>query len=498
MFVLFGAALLLSFVSIRMLISADRHQRALDDIRGSMTVLTRNSHRILLGYFTPAEEDHFTDAVNNYNMAISEGKAVLEGYDSLEFLLAIDRFISPVLNNLAASLHRYRDRYPSSGNMPLMEHLYQMKYQGLAGTERLTRYLHLEQLIVELDFFTGESSVQFEEAIYELDNEIADIRESGLRYTVLVMAFLLIGTATAISLNSLAVIYRAQVAEGAAEERSHALGELVRPRTADLEIQNRQLREAGEMLAEREKMAALGQVVSGVAHEVNTPLGICVTATTYLADLVTDEERELDRQEAADVIRLILDNITRASNLVKGFKKVAVDEMDDDRRSFDLASYLQDDLMPGLRSMLSRSRHELEFSGPESTPVHSYPGSVAQIVTNLVMNASIHGYGTSSSGSLIRIMLEDLGSRVVLSVRDDGRGMAENVRKRLFEPFFTTNRENGGSGLGMMVVYNITTMKLGGTIECISAPEEGTTIRIDFPKDCREGTPRKTGTDQSE
>ena len=320
----------------------------------------------------------------------------------------------------------------------------------------------------------------------ELDDEISAIRETGLRYAVLVMALLLLGTATAIIQTSLFEIHRAQVAEGAAEERSHALKDLVRARTADLEIQNRQLREAGEMLAEREKMTALGQVVSGVAHEVNTPLGICVTATTYLSDLVNNTDSELDRQEAADVVKMIMENISRASNLVKGFKKVAVDEMDDDRRSFDLPVYLREDLLPGLRSMLARNRHELELTGPESTPIHSYPGSIAQVVTNLVMNASIHGYGRSAPGSVIRLRLQDAGSRVVLEVTDSGRGMQEEIRKRIFEPFFTTNRENGGSGLGLMVVYNITTMKLGGTIECTSAPGDGTTFRIEFPKDCRD------------
>jgi signal transduction histidine kinase len=248
-------------------------------------------------------------------------------------------------------------------------------------------------------------------------------------------------------------------------------------------------------------------MVAGIAHEINTPLGISVTAASHLQD----ETRRLSRmisgneltrsalerfehsaQESADIV---LRNLRRADHLVKSFKQVAVDQSSEERRVVDLGASLED-IVTTVGPSLRPSGCQIVLNCPQLIIVETAPGALYQIVTNLVMNSLTHGFATGTSGGPsrpsmasgalgllpeIRIDVHRDESAVRIDYRDNGRGMDEIVRKRIFEPFFTTRRGQGGSGLGMHIVYNLVTQMLHGSIECVSAAGEGVLFRIVLP-----------------
>ncbi|HPF34664.1 MAG TPA: ATP-binding protein [Candidatus Krumholzibacteria bacterium] len=261
---------------------------------------------------------------------------------------------------------------------------------------------------------------------------------------------------------------------------------------ARVEERSQALDESRTRLLESEKMAALGRLVAGVTHEINTPVGIGVTAASHLQDLVrkldgaygsqsmTRADFEDFLHDAHEAAGMILSNLNKASRLIQGFKGVAVDQSDDARREFELAGYLEEILL-SLRPRLKRAPVQVELDCPAGLVVDSYPGALSQAVSNLIMNSLIHGFAEGRSGR-IRIAAEAVGDDIRLTYADDGAGMTEDVKDKLYEPFFTTRRGQGGSGLGMHVVYTAVTGMLDGRIACESAPGQGVTFRITFPR----------------
>ncbi|WP_193173716.1 ATP-binding protein [Nisaea nitritireducens] len=254
------------------------------------------------------------------------------------------------------------------------------------------------------------------------------------------------------------------------------------------------LKSAQNELVRQEKMAALGALVAGVAHEVNTPLGICVTAASHVADIAREFDREIRSPESRLTRELAVDrlsnigngleiverNLNRAADLIKNFKLVAVDQTADDAREIELGTYI-DSTIQSLSAETRRRGLTVRFAEP-SENLHrlTYPGAIAQILTNLIMNAGIHAY--DSNGGEIEIEVQRLsnGADRIL-VRDFGKGMDEKTRAQIFDPFFTTRRANGGTGLGMHIVFNLATQRLGGKINCRSKPGEGTEIEVILP-----------------
>ncbi|MDO8943206.1 MAG: PAS domain S-box protein [Desulfobacterales bacterium] len=246
-----------------------------------------------------------------------------------------------------------------------------------------------------------------------------------------------------------------------------------------------------DQLLENEKMAALGRMVAGVAHEINTPVGIGLTAASHFQEKLTDlcalyknanmKKADLDGflAEADESVRMIRGNLDRAAQLIQGFKGVAVDQSGEGRRVFDLRLYL-DEILLSLRPALKKTRHEVTVNCKPGLLVDSYPGALSHTVTNLVMNSLIHGFEGVERGA-IAIAAELAGDEIHLAYSDDGVGMPPEVRRQLYEPFFTTKRSQGGSGLGMHVVYTAVTQTLGGKIACESSPGHGTTFTITFP-----------------
>ncbi|MBI9103060.1 MAG: hybrid sensor histidine kinase/response regulator [Spirochaetales bacterium] len=271
------------------------------------------------------------------------------------------------------------------------------------------------------------------------------------------------------------------------------LEEIVKERTRELESSLENLRLAQSRLVESEKMAALGGLVAGVSHEINTPVGIGVTIASHLeertgeildrykANEITTEEFEeflSTLKESSSMLRI---NMDRAANLINSFKQVAVDQSSEERRPFTICKYLNE-ILTSMRSEYKNSGHKIEVLCSERIIVNSYPGALAQIMTNLIMNSIYHGFNQIENGH-ITIRVEDSGDDIRIIYRDNGKGIPKEHMKKIFEPFFTTNRSGGGSGLGLNIVYNLVTQTLHGRIECTSKLQEGTRFTIEFPRD---------------
>lgn len=231
--------------------------------------------------------------------------------------------------------------------------------------------------------------------------------------------------------------------------------------------------------------------MAGVAHEINTPIGIGVTAASYLSERSRSlaqrfEAGSLTREELAkfiaqsnDSAAMVLSNLQRAAELIRSFKQVAVDQTGGQRRSFYMKEYLEE-VIRSLSPQLGRTSHVVDLMCPVELEVMTSPGDISQIITNLVMNSLIHGFDGVACGHIgIEVSVE--GEEIILRYRDDGRGIAPEHLPHIFEPFFTTRRGQGGSGLGLHVVYNIVTQGLAGRISCASKPGQGVLFEIRLP-----------------
>ena len=251
------------------------------------------------------------------------------------------------------------------------------------------------------------------------------------------------------------------------------------------------LGEAQENLLEVEKKAVLASVVAGVTHDVNTPLGVSVTAASSLRDH-TKELIALYRQDnlsrakledyqsvATESTDIILNNLNKAAELIRNFKQLAIDQSSEQRRRFNLRNYL-DDILLGLSSRIRTTDHQVNIRCSDDIQLDSYPGALYQVVSNLIMNSLIHGFDGRSSGT-IDIEAQQQGDRLQMIYRDDGNGMDAETEKRCFDPFFTTRREQGGSGIGTHVIKSLVEDTLDGVISLTTAPGQGAEFKISFP-----------------
>ncbi|MFG6429681.1 sensor histidine kinase [Roseateles sp. LYH14W] len=284
--------------------------------------------------------------------------------------------------------------------------------------------------------------------------------------------------------------------------RQHNLNleETVNQRTAELTASNAELSDALQTLqtaqrelVESEKLASLGRLVAGVAHELNTPLGNALTVVSALDDRYKQLEamlaggvqlrRSLLEELARDTRRgqdILQRNVQKAADLVRDFKQVAIDQTNDMRRDFDLGKVVEDVLVM-VEPSFKHTPFVIQTELCHGLMLNSYPGALGQVLTNLLMNALLHGFEGMEHGR-VTVHCAPLGdSEAELSVSDDGRGMDESVRRRIFDPFFTTKLGTGGSGLGMHIVHSIVTNVLGGQIEVKSTPGGGTQMLMRLP-----------------
>jgi signal transduction histidine kinase len=250
------------------------------------------------------------------------------------------------------------------------------------------------------------------------------------------------------------------------------------------------LNAAQEQLVEAEKMAALGNLVAGVAHEINTPVGICVTAASRL-DSKTKEFAEvfgagqMKRKDLSDFLatteegmKILMNNLTRAADLVQGFKRVAVEQSSETKRVFELKTYLEETIL-ALKPEFKNKPFEIVLDA-ETIEINSYAGAFSQILTNLVMNSLIHGFKGRDKGQIV-IQTRTRNKNLIMTYTEDGNGMSKEILSQIYEPFFTTNRDGGGTGLGMNIVYNLAAQKLGGKLNAESEPGKGVKFTFEIP-----------------
>jgi len=246
-------------------------------------------------------------------------------------------------------------------------------------------------------------------------------------------------------------------------------------------------------LIQAEKLASLGQLVAGVAHEINTPLGIALTTATLLGD----EAKRFGEQAATGKLQrsvlerfvermregthLLFGNLSRAADLVHSFKQVAADQASGERRAFLMDGWLQD-LITSLRPILRKTRHEVQVECPPGVVVDTYPGALGQVLTNLITNTVAHAYAPDHGGRISIRVSEPRVDTVRIVFSDDGKGIPPEHIGKVFDPFFTTGRSKGNTGLGLHIVYNLVTSRLQGHVNLYSKVGRGTRFTIDIPK----------------
>jgi len=286
-------------------------------------------------------------------------------------------------------------------------------------------------------------------------------------------------------------IARQREVAGELRKREIELSELNQVLEERIEARTASLRHAHHALLESEKLAALGRLVAGIAHEMNTPIGNALLISSTLSERMQElgaalasgtmtrsfltEFVEDGRKQAS----LIEHSLARSAALVENFKQLSVDQVNWARRKFDLHEVLEQTLQ-ALAPRLRRAGVKVEFDVPKGIVIDGYPGPVEQILDNLTMNSLIHAF-ENRQGNRIIIEATLADDRVRLTHTDNGVGIPLELRNKVFEPFFTTRLGQGGSGIGLAAVYNIATQLLNGNIHIEKPTEGGTRFCLEFP-----------------
>ncbi|WP_370980842.1 YfiR/HmsC family protein [Agaribacterium sp. ZY112] len=316
----------------------------------------------------------------------------------------------------------------------------------------------------------------------ELDSQLTELKTQGS--TIRRQYILLISAGFALMLIAISffALYRSNIARRLAYAK-------LEQNKIEIEHTLEQLKQAQTQLVQSEKMAALGSLVAGVAHEINTPLGVGVTAASHLADSVDSfkklySEGALKRsdfdnfiEQNSDACELLQKNLNRASTLIKNFKQVAADQSSEERRIFNLHDYCKE-TWDTLYHHTKQKHIKLLLNIKFDLELDSYPGLFSQIFTNLFMNSAIHAFADKTDAE-ISITATLSNNAIEIHYRDNGSGISEQAREKIFDPFFTTKRAQGGTGLGAHICFNLV-QKLGGEIKCLAA-QQGAHFEIHLP-----------------
>lgn len=294
-------------------------------------------------------------------------------------------------------------------------------------------------------------------------------------------------------------ISKQQQAERELQTLNSRLEEEVNQRTVALKSANNELIQTLEKLhqfqrqiVENEKMASLGDMVAGVAHEVNTPIGLGITASTMMLDrLAVIDQQFKDKtlkasamerfiNESRENLNIIYRNLDRAAQLISSFKQVAVDQTSEEAREVNVKQLIEETLM-SMRPRLKKVTHTINIDCPETLNVMCKAGPLNQILINLIMNSLIHAFETVENGKIDVIARLTDDQKLKIIYKDNGSGIPTSIKKRIFDPFVTTKRGQGGSGLGMHLVFNLVTQALNGNIKLESEEGNGVEFTLTFP-----------------
>lgn len=304
------------------------------------------------------------------------------------------------------------------------------------------------------------------------------------------------------AINKMRVTLQSEITklETAENELLQFSGELevkVFERTEELQQSNAQLQQslqdltlAKDQLVQAEKMASLGQLVAGVAHEVNTPLGICVTSITALKDKISDIQRDVDEGKLtkknllntlnilAEYESIIEKSLMKAVELIRSFKSVAVEQHTDPLLKINMAKHVED-VVNTVKTLFKRKKYNINIDVDKNINIVTYPSAWNQILTNFLMNSHIHGFEGRDEGEM-SIQFTYHNEELILVYKDNGKGINSSIRRKIFDPFVTTKRGLGGSGLGLNIVFNLVNSKLNGSIDCVDQ-DEGVMFKVVAP-----------------
>lgn len=278
------------------------------------------------------------------------------------------------------------------------------------------------------------------------------------------------------------------------EELNHTLENKVKERTQELENNMVTLQKTQDQLVESEKLAALGGLVAGVAHEVNTPLGISVTAASIIKEITQElnqafADQTLSSVQFADLMErmsestiMLEDNLNRGSKLIRDFKQTAVNQVSECRSNFVIHQVL-DALITSLHPETRKIPVTPIISGSDTLSMSSLPGVLTQVITNLIMNSINHAFADSSEPAKISISFYEQNNEIIFEYIDNGSGIEEALHQKIFEPFYTSKRGNGGSGLGLNLVFNLIHQKLAGSLNFESSINQGVHFTFRTPKE---------------
>ena len=251
-----------------------------------------------------------------------------------------------------------------------------------------------------------------------------------------------------------------------------------------------ELNKAKERLIDSEKMAILGKLSAEISHEINTPIGVSITSTSYLSDLLSSLQYDIHNQKltkrslddfannADQSLRLLLNNLNRASDLITSYKQVAVDQTSDKTRKINVAQYLNE-IIQSLHPKLKKTKHTIKVNCADNIDIYCHAGAISQIFTNLIINSLLHGFDSLESGT-ININAELRGERLYLHYQDNGIGVPKDKLSQLFDPFYTTKSGDGGTGLGTHIINELVTDTLNGKIVAHSEEGQGLSYDIEF------------------
>ena len=323
----------------------------------------------------------------------------------------------------------------------------------------------------------------------ELAQKQAEIKKKNIQRNAFIGGFVLV-------LALVFVVYRGYSEKKRSNKVLSEKNILITRQKAELTQTLEELRATQEQLVESEKMASLGNLVAGVAHEINTPVGIGITASSslvedtkqfaelYKKDKMSRKALEKFLENTFEVSNLILKNMNRTGELVQSFKQVSVDQMVDEARKFNLKSYLNDIIL-SIKPEFGKKTIKVDIDCDKNLELNSFPGAFAQIITNLTLNSIKHGFRERDEGD-IKITIRQTApsgqtaKQLILQYSDDGCGISKENLPKIFDPFFTTNKQIG-TGLGLHIVYNLVTQKLKGTVNCESKEGQGVLFKIDIP-----------------
>ena len=252
------------------------------------------------------------------------------------------------------------------------------------------------------------------------------------------------------------------------------------------------LKQTQDQLVAQEKMASLGGLVTGIAHEINTPIGVALTAASHLNDetcviIQKNQEQKLERNHFEDYLEvmkssseLVMDSIKRAAKLIDSFKEIAVDQSDEKKQYIKIKQYLQDVLL-SIMPKLKQSAHNITINCDDDLAIECYAGAFTQIFTNLITNSLLHGFEGVLVGEITVDIDAPEANGVVIKYHDNGKGIPLEDQNKIFDPFFTTKRNQGGPGLGLHIIHNIVCQKMQGDIAVQSNEKQGTTFVIRLP-----------------